>query len=207
MKNILVSSRVPQWRVRIADFGISKQAVEGGTNLRTMERGTPGYMAPEAMGFFRNTNKNNEYSVSVDIWSIGVIAAELVLKESPFHNPAHLYEYINNRQTLDFDSVTDIVLSGSCRDFITGLMTPMYANRPTASDALRHPWLLEGVGYVNSELIDVNVPDFVIPASPPSLPWSDQSSLMGTLMPTYQGPDFDTSTLAHNFRALRIETV
>ena len=88
------------WIVKIADFGISKQCI-GGTQLET-QVGTKGYMAPELDGYFRNTYTVSRYSVSVDIWALGVITMELLLKH-PFPYPSDQYEYIQDTKLLRFD--------------------------------------------------------------------------------------------------------
>lgn len=53
--------------------------------------GSPYYMAPEAL-------RDNVYSGKSDIWSIGVIAYELVVGSQPWRNPVDkiLYEKICN---------------------------------------------------------------------------------------------------------------
>ncbi|KAI6778104.1 uncharacterized protein J7T54_001524 [Emericellopsis cladophorae] len=100
--NILVEAASPDWLVKIADFGISKRAQEGGTDLRTMQIGTFGYMAPEVMGFFSGNDPSVAYSVTVDIWAIGIIAFELLFKRHPFANVKHILDYVTGTEELRF---------------------------------------------------------------------------------------------------------
>jgi serine/threonine protein kinase len=79
----LVESNSPEWLVKITDFGISKRALDGETDFRT-NVGTSGYVAPEVIGCFSEDNQNISYSVAVDIWAIGIIAFQLLLKRLPF---------------------------------------------------------------------------------------------------------------------------
>ena len=139
-QNILVTSRDPRWLVKIADFGISKQAVEGGTNLHTTNIGTFGYMAPEVHGFLAGNDASVAYSVSVDMWAIGVIALELLLQRHPFPNMAEYVSHVTGVKCLDF---RDFGLTEPCRDLVGGLLSPNPIIRPSASAAASHPWLQE----------------------------------------------------------------
>ncbi|MEZ4299542.1 MAG: protein kinase [Polyangiaceae bacterium] len=70
--------------VKVLDFGISKQAVDGGVELtRTGEIwGTPIYMAPERMA------RSQFADARSDIWSIGLVLYELLTRVRPFHAPS-----------------------------------------------------------------------------------------------------------------------
>lgn len=130
--------------MKIADFGISKQAQEGGTDLRT-HVGTSGYIAPEVMGFLAGNDPAVAYSVAIDIWATGVITVELLLKRLPFLNIYDLTSYINGSKELDLDSVAGVNLSNTCRDFVRKLLTPNPVARLTADSAVKHPWIYVGM--------------------------------------------------------------
>lgn len=55
--------------MKLGDFGWS--VYYGDQGLRNTQCGTPLYLAPELV-------KQNEYSETVDIWAIGVLAYELL---------------------------------------------------------------------------------------------------------------------------------
>jgi serine/threonine protein kinase len=75
-------SKGPQWWVKIADFGISKRAVEGLTGLHTLT-GTQGFTAPEVLGYGPiNDPPDILYTNAVDIWSTGVIALLVLTGET-----------------------------------------------------------------------------------------------------------------------------
>lgn len=144
--NILISSVAPNWQVKIADFGISKQTMEGVTRLHTTRIfGTLGYMAPEVLGFFRGNHANNDgkiaYTMSVDIWAVGIIAMTLLLKRDIFPLPGHLYPYIKGDRPLDFTRREGPALTRQCREFVALLLEGDPVLRPTAATALAHQWL------------------------------------------------------------------
>ena len=69
-ENVLLSNDI----IKIADFGIS---IYTGNNMRNSFCGTPEYMAPEIV-------TGNDYDFSVDIWSIGIMAYELIIGCTPY---------------------------------------------------------------------------------------------------------------------------
>lgn len=100
-------------------------------------------MAPEVLGFFSGNDPAVAYSVSVDIWAIGIITVELLLKLHPFPNVSDLVSYVHGTKALELDSGAGANLSDDCRDFISGLLTPDPVTRPSASAAAAHSWLIE----------------------------------------------------------------
>jgi serine/threonine protein kinase len=138
-QNILVASTSP-WTVKIADFGISKQCHEG-TQLQT-QIGTPEYMAPEQKGHFRSSQGISAYSLSVDIWAIGVITMELILSH-PFLYSSDQEDYTRGITQLDFNGPPGTVVSSSCRDFVQSLLTSNPLDRPIAEAAVSHPWFAQ----------------------------------------------------------------
>lgn len=134
--NILIVSTKP-WRVKLADFGVSKQFHEA-AQLET-QTGTPAYQAPELREASRATLVAGMYSLSVDNWAIGVITMELVL-DHPFLYASEQREYTDGRRSLGFDDVPGVTISELCQDFIKGLLAPDPQHRPTAKHAILHDW-------------------------------------------------------------------
>ena len=62
-------------QVKISDFGLSRVLPLQESATLTRQRGTFGYWAPEV--------ETGEYGAPADVYSIGVIAHELVTKELP----------------------------------------------------------------------------------------------------------------------------
>lgn len=110
--------------------------MEGITHLQT-HVGTVGYMAPEVF------DANNSYSVSVDIWAIGIITIELLIKQHPLPNLSDVFKLVHGVSPLITDTETGLFLSEACRDFVRGLLNTNSVTRPTANAALAHPWLEE----------------------------------------------------------------
>lgn len=73
----------PEGHIRITDFGLSKEDVEGDT-VRSL-CGTPEYLAPEIL-------KKQPYGKSVDWWSLGTLIYEMITGLPPF--------YDNNRKLM-----------------------------------------------------------------------------------------------------------
>ncbi len=73
--NILVRSRAPL-SLALCDFGIAKRGLNDGEMMKTMI-GTASYMAPEMW------RSGGGYTKEVDIWSLGVVGLELVLRKLP----------------------------------------------------------------------------------------------------------------------------
>ncbi|KAI1302523.1 kinase-like protein [Xylaria venustula] len=200
--NILVASYSPRWVVKIADFGISKQFADGGSSLQT-QVGTLGYMAPEICD-------SNSYSVSVDIWAIGIITIELLLRQHPLPTPYELVDYVRGRKLLNVD-------------FTRGLLNADPVARPTANSALSHPWLEEVIPDSDDEesLFVTDDPPTrnssqrerhgATPISLPSLAWSNlqltnNTQSTGLLLNTYHGPALDSRLLLPSLQGFVLET-
>ena len=134
-------SEGPDWWVKITDFGISKRAVEGLTELHT-RIGTPAFAAPEVLGLVQPDNRsNNSYTNAVDIWSLGVITFLILTGEILFKDPSRLGHYISGAFLFPLDVLLANKVSGQGCVFIRSLMAPKSEDRPRAKACLEHPWL------------------------------------------------------------------
>ncbi|KAH8646451.1 kinase-like domain-containing protein [Ilyonectria robusta] len=136
--NILIQHTGPNWWVKIADFGTSKQ-IEA-TALRT-QTGTQAYLAPEVLGIFppgdRKISSAPTYSLAVDIWAIGIVAYRIAVGRLPFPEPANLTGYVFYGDPFPVDAL----LSPECTSFINSVLSTSPRLRPTAAQALESGWI------------------------------------------------------------------
>jgi calcium-dependent protein kinase len=118
-ENILYATTDPDSRLVVCDWScaefIDATPKDSRSNLITSE-----YSAPE-LEPKRRTDR-------ADIWSIGVIAHAMLSFELPF---------LEGRQELTLGNK----ISASCRDFLETVLRRDPAQRPSARQALTHPWV------------------------------------------------------------------
>ncbi|KAH0544514.1 hypothetical protein FGG08_001413 [Glutinoglossum americanum] len=133
-ENLLYLTPDQESTLVLADFGIAKMLDTKDEVLTTMA-GSFGYAAPEVM-------LKKGHGKPVDIWSLGVITYTLLCGYSPFRseNLADLIDECQRGRPVFHERYWKEV-SKDAKDFISSLLQPDPASRPTSEECLRHVWL------------------------------------------------------------------
>ena len=131
-ENIMMASVETEDEIIIADFGLSKFAME--EERFTMAQGTLAYVSPEVL-------RGTGYGKEVDLWSCGVILYLLVSGSLPFDSTDR-EEIIEKTMVgrVPFERKVFASVSDECKSLIKGLLTVDVEKRLTCQQALGHGW-------------------------------------------------------------------
>jgi calcium-dependent protein kinase len=119
--------------LKIIDFGFASRP---GDNIESVS-GTLDYLAPEAFDLIVSTKS--------DVWSLGVIAYMLLTGRSPWHTRVDMTLNMIQAGKPNFSGKHFDALSPSAKDFVKQLLSFDPAARPSAVEALQHPWIRRAV--------------------------------------------------------------
>eukprot|EP01134_Creolimax_fragrantissima_P002973 CFRG2973T1 len=131
-ENLLLDA---QNNVKLIDFGLVSNPVEGHHVMLQTCCGSPAYAAPELIA-------GEEYvGVKADMWSLGVLLYALLCGFLPFDhdNITVLYELITSAKY----ELPDWV-SPESAELIAELLRPIPEQRPSIEQLLAHPWMQKG---------------------------------------------------------------
>lgn len=134
-ENILLEENKDLDSINVIDFGLA-QCVQKDTVMHDVA-GSIYYIAPEVL--------EGSHTLKADIWSCGVIAFVVLSGYAPFdgNSDAEIQEEILSGE-YDFDDDVWDEVSPTAKDFIMTLLEFDEGERPTAEEALQHPWIVEG---------------------------------------------------------------
>lgn len=132
--------------VKLGDFGYAAQLTQE-HEARHSVVGTPSWMAPELI-------VGTDYGVSVDIWSLGIVAIETVYGEPPYlnENPMKALYFIATKPSPTIPS--DGRWSGNFQSFVNACLIKDPDLRPTSEILLRHPFILDVQQNAKQEFAD-----------------------------------------------------
>eukprot|EP00903_Cladosiphon_okamuranus_P014546 g13493.t1 len=132
-ENMLMTSEHEDALVKLTNFGFACSILNG---LASTQRGVPGYVAPEIL-------RGEAYGTEVDMWSMGVTLYSCLGGYPPFHdaNQLMLFQKIMEGK-FEFHKEYWGSVSDEAKDLVSKLMTLDPKKRITASEAMKHPWML-----------------------------------------------------------------
>ena len=132
-ENILFASEGER-DVKLIDFGLSRKHNPGEEEPMRNPVGTAYYMAPELLA--------GRYTQACDVWSVGTIVYIQLCGYPPFNGETDpdIFAAIK-RGRFCFPPRAWASKSEEAKEFVRFLLNADPEARPTAEEALRHPWL------------------------------------------------------------------
>ena len=137
-ENILYVDQSDSSPIVIADFGIAKR-LTGKNDVIIKAAGSLGYVAPEVL-------TDNGHGKPCDIWSLGVITYTLLCGYSPFIAESvdgFLEECTAGPKPVKFHSPYWDNITDEAKKFILRALTLDPEKRPTATQLLGDPWIMD----------------------------------------------------------------
>lgn len=101
-------------------------------------------MAPEVLGVLDASDSSSEYTNAVDIWAAGCIVYRLIAGHVPFPQIKALVKYCEDESLFPYDDPFGSKTQKEGSRFIRQLLVSDPNNRPSASQAAKHTWIISG---------------------------------------------------------------
>ncbi|XP_019057424.1 PREDICTED: calcium-dependent protein kinase 6 [Tarenaya hassleriana] len=133
-ENFLLVNKDDDFSLKAIDFGLSVFFKPG--QIFTDVVGSPYYVAPEVL--------LKHYGPEADVWTAGVILYILLSGVPPFwaETQQGIFDAVL-KGYIDFESDPWPLISDSAKDLIRKMLCSSPAERLTAHEVLRHPWICE----------------------------------------------------------------
>ena len=130
-ENILFETLKPDAEIKLIDFGLSRKYKKD-EKMHTI-LGTPYYVAPEVL--------KGEYDEKCDIWSIGAMTYLMLCGDPPFTGKSNneIFKKIVKNDVI-FNPYKWKNISNNAKDFVKLCLNKKASERPSASEAINHPW-------------------------------------------------------------------
>jgi serine/threonine protein kinase len=187
--------------IKISDFGISAM-LDSSTAQAATFIGTVTYMSPERL-------EGESYSFSADIWSVGILALELVKGHNPYWDsaesiPSDMYYDILHRlrtagppQLLPQNPPENFkpLYSEEFSSFISLCLQGAKQSRPSAKQLLNHDWIVNST--MSEESLDeARLHDWLASCALATSNWRNSSS-----QPAEENLQAALDNLIHSFEA------
>ncbi|XP_053345246.1 serine/threonine-protein kinase PAK 6b isoform X1 [Clarias gariepinus] len=122
-------------RIKLSDFGFCAQISKDIPKRKSLV-GTPYWMAPEVIS-------KTPYGTEVDVWSLGIMVVEMVDGEPPYFSDTPIAAMKRLRDEPAPSVRNTHKISPVLRDFLESMLTKDPLKRSSATDLLKHPFLLQ----------------------------------------------------------------
>lgn len=123
----------PPFECLIGDFGISR-VLESTLGTAHTVIGTPYYLSPEVC-------KKEPYSFESDMWSLGACLYEMAMLRTAFQS-SNLLTLVNKIIYEEFEPIDPLGFSFNFRFLVSNLLEKDPQKRPSASQVLRHEYVI-----------------------------------------------------------------
>mmetsp|Transcript_6005 Transcript_6005/g.14548 ORF Transcript_6005/g.14548 Transcript_6005/m.14548 type:complete len:453 (-) Transcript_6005:163-1521(-) len=170
--------------IKIIDFGLSTK-IDQETGKVQGCLGTPYYVAPEVL-------TEEPYDNKCDVWSAGVIAHLILSRQLPYQgkDEEETVRFLSDAENHQpkYNSKRWMTLDPMAVDFCKSLLQVDPSKRPTAREAMSHPWIVKHCGQVPTQRPRINL-EHSIRIAP-----SEDETLIG---PISQSFDSQRSSCSH----------